>query len=45
MSCHLIRLRCERRYEDGEGKKPDWPGPDRRMFDVPPGMANQIARW
>ena len=22
-----------------------WPGPDYRLFDVPPGMANQIAAW
>ncbi len=29
----------------GEGKKPDWPGPDQRLFDEPPGTANQIARW
>jgi hypothetical protein len=45
MSCNLIRIRCERRYEREEGKTPDWPGPDFRVFDVPPAMANQIALW
>ncbi len=45
MSCNLIRLRCERLYELEVGKKPDWPGPDYRLFDVPPGVANQIACW
>ena len=41
----LIRLRCERCYEVEVGKKPDWPGPDHRLFDVLHRMANQIARW
>jgi hypothetical protein len=45
MSCHLIRRRCGRRYRDGEGKKPVWPWPDHRLFDVSPETANQIARW
>ncbi|MCP9820665.1 hypothetical protein KBZ18_14350 [Synechococcus sp. Cruz-9H2] len=40
----LIRLRCERRYEVEVDKKPDWQWPDYRLFDVQPGMANQIAR-
>lgn len=45
MSCNLIRIRCERLYEREEGKTPDWPGPDFRVFDVPPAIANQIALW
>ncbi|MCP9915544.1 hypothetical protein [Cyanobium sp. ATX 6F1] len=45
MTCGLIRIRCERRWLDSRGKNAEAPAPDHRVFDVPPGMANQIARW
>ncbi len=45
MSCNLIRLRCELRSEGADGKAPEHPQPDHRLFDLPPGMANTIARW
>lgn len=45
MTCNLIRLRCEKRYGLPDGKEHDWPGPDHRWIDVPPGIANQIKAW